>query len=322
MSKADNMLAILWLLRSRRKMSATQLAEELEVHVRTIYRHIDALCISGVPIVSEVGRDGGYAIPDTFKLEPLFFDAEEQKALLHSATFAREADYPSREALGRAVSKIKRYANPEQRERMERHETHLEVIQPPTDPSLLSVLVEIESSMELQVGLEIDYQTGYDGPLSNRTVDVYGLVHWKSKWYAVGHCHLRGEVRSFRVDRMRNWRCTEERFQRPPHFSARSFLMDSLLAEAGAERQHPLVSLRIQGSAQALDDLCGHWLLSHALVERTEDRAHFQLDELNLYTQIPYYLLSFGGKIRVQAPEELRACMADIATSLLEYYRS
>ncbi|QMV40691.1 helix-turn-helix transcriptional regulator [Cohnella cholangitidis] len=322
MSKADNMLAVLWLLKSRRRMSAKQLADELEVHIRTVYRLIDALCISGVPIESETGRDGGYSIPEHLKLEPLFFDGEEQKALLQAASFAREAGYPSGTALDRAVSKIKRYANMEQMERMERHETSLEVIQPPSDPVLLSVLKEIETGIDLQSSLEIHYKTGYDGAVTKRTVDPYGLVHWKSKWYAVGYCHMRGEIRSFRVDRMSDLKRTEGNFRRPSHFSAREFLLDGLLSESGAESDRHLISVRIQGNPQALDDLCGHWLLGHALVERTEDRAHFKLDELNLYTQVPYYLLSFGGKIRIEEPERLKDCMVDITSSLLDYYRS
>lgn len=108
MSKADNMLAILSLLRSRKRMTAKQLAEELEIHIRSVYRNIDALCASGVPIVAETGRSGGYRLPDRYAEAPLFFDLDEQKALVHAAAFAREAGYPFGDALGRAVSKLKR----------------------------------------------------------------------------------------------------------------------------------------------------------------------------------------------------------------------
>jgi len=320
MSKADNMLAILWLLKSRRKMTAKQLAEQLEIHIRTVYRCIDALCVSGVPIVSEPGREGGYSIPDSIKLEPLFFDAEEQKALLHAATFAREAGYPSEEALCRAVTKIKRFSNPDQLARMERRETRLEVIQPPSDPALRSALAEIETCMDLQLSFEVGYKTGYGDNVRRRTIDPYGLVHWKSKWYAVGYCHLRGEIRSFRVDRMSELSRTDSGFQRPPHFSAREFLLDSLIAESGQENEANPISVRIQGSSQALDDLCAHWLLGHALAERTMELAHFKLDELRLM-QVAYYLLSYGGTIKIVEPRELKEYIADIAASLSDYHR-
>lgn len=322
MSKADNMLAILWLLKARRRMTAKQLSEELDVHIRTIYRNIDALCISGVPIVSEIGRDGGYFIPDHIKLEPLFFDADEQKALLHAAAFAREAGYPSAAPLSRALSKIKRYTNPEQLKALARHENSIEVIQPPAAPALISKLAAIEIGIDQHIRLQINYRTGYDGACHTRTVDPYGLVHWRSKWYAVGYCHLRGEIRSFRVDRMNDIRCTEDTFVRPVPFSAREFLLDGLLSEQGSGNDLHWISVHIQGLPQAIDDLCQHWLLGHALQERTADAAVFRLDELTLYTQVTYYLLSFGGKIRIMEPEELKLEMIYIAEALLKYYQS
>lgn len=316
------MLAILWLLKSRRRMTAKQLSDELEIHIRTVYRCIDALCVSGVPIVSETGRDGGYYIPDSAKLDPLFFDVDEQKALLQAASFAREAGYPDGEALERAVSKIKRYTNPRQLERLELQETNLGVIHPPSDPSLMSALALIENGIDKQTSIEIEYRSGYDGPAHERTIDPYGLVHWKSKWYAVGYCRLRGEIRSFRVDRMSRIRHKNDGFERPPNFSAREFLLGSLLPDSDAEQMDQMISVLIQGTPQALDDLCRHWLLGHALAERNADRAQFRLDEQRLYAHLPYYLLSFGGKIRVLEPEELKSHMIDITSSLLDYYRS
>ena len=105
------------------------------------------------------------------------FEADEQKALLHAAAFAREAGYPSEEPLNRAVSKIKRYTNPEQLERLERHESSIEAIHPPTASSLTRILHEIEAGIDRQSSLEIDYATGYDGITQPRILDPYGLVH-------------------------------------------------------------------------------------------------------------------------------------------------
>lgn len=324
MSKADNMLAILWLLKSRRRMTAKQLSDELEIHIRTVYRCIDALCISGVPIVAEVGREGGYTIPDSLKLEPLFFDEEEQKALLQAAAFARESGYPSEAALNRAIAKMKRYTNPQQLETMERREAHIEVIQPPEASALTAILAELEASIDGQVSLDMDYTSGYDSDATKRRIDPYGLVHWRSKWYVVGYCHLREEIRSFRADRIDRIAVTSERFERPDAFSARQYLLGSLLAESGGDGapEDSLVPVRIQGSPQAIQELCGHWLLGHALIERTASEARFRVDELSLYTGIAYYLLSFGGKLRVVEPEELKGHMIDITEDLLDYYRT
>lgn len=98
-------------------------------------------------------------------------------------------------------------------------------------------------------------------------------------------------------------------------------MLGSLLPES-ADADDQRVIVRIAGSPQALDDLCDHWLFGHALIERSPDQAVFQLDEHSLFAHAPYYLLSFGGKIRVLDPPELKTCLAEIAESLLRFYRS
>jgi len=79
--RADRLLSILMLLQARGRMTAGQLAAELEVSLRTIYRDIDALCISGVPIYSERGRDGGYALLDGYRTSLTGLNENEVRAL-------------------------------------------------------------------------------------------------------------------------------------------------------------------------------------------------------------------------------------------------
>ncbi|SHH15110.1 HTH domain-containing protein [Virgibacillus chiguensis] len=62
MPKIDNMLAILWMLRSGKKITAKQISENLEINIRTVYRYIDTISTSGVPIISEPGHNGGYTL--------------------------------------------------------------------------------------------------------------------------------------------------------------------------------------------------------------------------------------------------------------------
>jgi len=114
MSKADNLFAILWMLRSTGKpLTVRQLADALEISVRTVYRYIDVLCMSGVPVLAEPGHGGGFRLSESFGQVPLIFDRDEQKALLHAAAFAREACYPHGDALERAVAKLRRFAGEE-----------------------------------------------------------------------------------------------------------------------------------------------------------------------------------------------------------------
>lgn len=72
MAKTDNLLAILWMLSSGEKITAKQISERLEINIRTVYRYIDTLSMSGVPIISDAGHNGGYTLLNNFIEAPLF----------------------------------------------------------------------------------------------------------------------------------------------------------------------------------------------------------------------------------------------------------
>jgi len=319
MSKADNMLAILWLLRSGRRMTAQQLADALEVHVRTVYRCIDSLCASGAPIVAESGPNGGYRILGAFADSSLLFDSEEQKALVHAAIFAREAGYPFGDALTRAVDKLKRYTNEEQLECIERHSSGVGVIQTPTPAREQALLQLLEEAAAQGQSLEMEYAKGGDSAATRRGLDPYGIVHWKGVWYAVGFCRLRQEVRSFRVDRIvRLEKAADRKFERPEAFSAKDFLLRTLLPDALAG--DALVDVRVRGHEHALNELCRHWLFGHALVQRRAGEASFRLGRPSLESFVPYFLLPYGKSLEILEPVHLIERMADICADLTAHY--
>lgn len=320
MSKADNMLSILWLLKSGKRMTAQQLADELEIHTRTVYRCIDSLCASGVPIIAESGHNGGYRIMEHFTDAPLLFDMDEQKALIHASTFAREAGYPFTEELNRAIDKLKHYSNEEQLNRMTRHADGLEVIHSPVDLKQQPFLQRLEEASVKGQSLEMVYRKGADTTPSTRQIDPYGIVYWKGSWYIVGFCHLREEKRSFRVDRIVELNLCERYFERPAEFSAKDFLMNQLLP--GALDVDSLLRVVIQGQEQALNDLCKHWLFGHALIERTVRQAEFKLGIASLLTYVPYFLLPYGKSIEIKEPDLLTRKMAEVSFDLAEYYQS
>lgn len=274
MSKADNLLAILWLLKSGRRMTAKTIADRLEMHVRTVYRYIDTLCASGVPIIADSGHNGGYRLLRPTDETLLFFDLEEQKALVHAAQFAEKAGYPYEEALTRAVAKLKRFTNENQLDAILRHESGLNVIPVAYDHTGRQVLKQIETAVADESSLRVVYSKDSQSDRSEREIDPYGLVHWKNKWYVVGFCHLRGEIRSFRTERIVSVSPGEARFERPPGFSAREFFLRGLLPDFRSRDE--LAAVRIAGRPSVLDGLCEHWLVSQGLTEKPKAASPFK----------------------------------------------
>jgi predicted DNA-binding transcriptional regulator YafY len=284
-----------------------------------VYRYIDALCASGVPIISDSGHNGGYSLLHHFTEAPLMFDLNEQKALIHAAQFAEQAGYPFGDALNQAVSRLKLYTNQEQRKEIERHIVGFDVISTPADSLMEPILQELEVSVADGHTVLIDYNKEYGDAAQTRQIDPYGLVYWKGKWYVIAYCHLRSEKRSFRVDRISTLSRTDAGFERPIGFSARQFFLNNLLPDADNKE---LLSIRIQGKEQAITDLCGHWLFGQVLIVRSKNEALFKLEEKAILSYLPHYLLIYGKSIQVLEPTLLKERLVSLTAELHQYYKS
>ena len=322
MPKTDNMLAILWMLRSGEKVTAQQMAEKLEMNIRTVYRYIDTISTSGVPIVSEPGHNGGYSLLNNFIEAPLFFDIEEQTSLFHAAVFAEEAGYYGGEALDRAISKLSHHSNQEQETKVNQHVTSLEVISRSSSLSSLPMepfLKKLELAVADGYSVNILYHKSGEKPLNDRLVDPYRMIYWNNKWYVIGYCHLRNDIRSFRVDRIERLMVTETKFNRPANFSAGEYFINGLLPTI--EDKEGIISLVLNGSKSALDDICEHWFLGHYLQERTSNQAVFLLEKEIIHTYVPHLLLPYNQSIKVIEPISLKKRLIEVLSELIEFHQ-
>lgn len=318
MAKNDNMLAILWMLSSNKKITAKQIAEKLELNIRTVYRYIDSLSASGVPIISDAGHNGGYSLINNFHEAPLVFDMEEKKALLYAATHAMDSEYPFSDALNTAIEKLRLYSTDEQEHILNRHTVGFEVAKQHIVPNLKALIEALTLAIANEKSVEIEYRNKREENHQSRVIDPYGVLYWSNKWYVIGFCHLRGEIRSFRVERIDSIVPTENVFTRPEDFSAKEFFLRSLMPDIN--HQADLIPLVINGRAEALDDLCNHWFMSFLLKERTLNQAIFLIDNYVLHEHVAPFLLPYGKSIQVIEPESCKEKLRTIALDLMTYY--
>lgn len=319
MAKLDNVLAILWMLNSNKKVTAKQISDKLEMNIRTVYRYMETLSKSGVPIISDTGHNGGYTLLKDFIEAPLFFNSEEQTALCHAANFAEEAGYYGGKSLNSAITKLRNHSNLDQEIEIEKHTASLEVIMRDNTYPLRSHLEVLEYSVAERTSVIISYRKGGDDVSQDRQVDPYRIIYWKNKWYLVAYCHLRDDVRTFRVDRIDNLILTEDTFEQLEDFSVDNYFMGNLLPIM--EDKGATTRLVIRGDISTLDDVCQHWFLGHYLKDRAFNQAEFQLEEGIMYKYVPQILLPYGKGIEVVTPLSLKEEIINNLSDLIAYYQ-
>ncbi|KWX85891.1 hypothetical protein AMQ83_22090, partial [Paenibacillus riograndensis] len=316
MAKWDNMLSMLWMLRSGRKLTAAQIADGLEISVRTVYRYIDALCASGVPVVAESGHDGGIRILDSFKEAPFFFNSVELKALVDAFKFAQGAGYPYTEELEGALKKVENGLHEEQRCDLSSQTSGLDVISPARPPSIVLLLRDLEQAARDGRTVRIAYRKVNAKQADEREVDPYGLAYDRNDWYAVTFCHRSQAVRAVRGDRIVRLEPTEVRFEKPERFSASAYFRNQ--SEQEREADGPLIVICIEGEPDTLNAVCGHWPLRHYLTARTDREARFLLGVPTMAKYTPQYLLTFATAIPIREPLALTRHIRELSSTLAQ----
>jgi len=209
MRRADRLFQIIQGLHHDRAVTARQLAENLEVSERTIYRDIQDLSLSGVPITGEAGR--GYRLMKGFHLSPLMFNEEELAALLLGARMVQTwTDKSLARAAQQAMAKIEHVIPDHLKPELERQE-----IMVPSFPFSLTVADELEvlrAAIKQQRKVRFDYRRE-DNEKSTRIVHPLGLFYWGKVWTLAAWCELRDGFRHFRLDRMSNIASLEDRYE-------------------------------------------------------------------------------------------------------------
>ena len=215
MRRADRLFQIIQYLSGRRTTTARQLAERLEVSERTIYRDVQDLVLSGVPIEGEAGV--GYVLRSGFHLPPLMFTPEEMEALVVGARMidAWGGDKLSR-AAKEALAKIDHVLPP----RLQRALTASRMFAPgfPDRKDFGPRLDTLREAINDHRKLTLRYRRA-DDDTSVRTVWPLGLAFWGTKWTLAAWCELRDDYRTFRVDRIEGLDVLDDRFEETAEIS-------------------------------------------------------------------------------------------------------
>ena len=219
MRRADRLFQIVQLLRSRSLVTSAQLAAELQVSQRTVYRDLADLSASGVPLLGEAGV--GYALRQGFDLPPMAFNAEEIEALAAGARMVRAwADADLAKAASAALAKIE--ASLPEALRRQMQDPTMAAPRFPEAEGLTSLLKPLRLACRKKQVLRFRY-TAEDGRSTQRSVRPLALLFWGKVWTLAAWCELRQDFSSFRADRIQALKAGPRAFKDEPGKTLRDF---------------------------------------------------------------------------------------------------
>ncbi|WP_394846980.1 YafY family transcriptional regulator [Pendulispora brunnea] len=309
-------LTVLELLQTHGRMSGAELARRLEVDPRTVRRYIAMLEEIGIPITAERGRDGAYMLVAGFKLPPMMFTDDEALALSIGLLAVRGLGLAEAvTSVASAQAKLERVMPPNLKRRVRAVDetVTLDLARRGRDaPESNAALVALSSAAQTRTRVSMRYRASAHEE-TQRDFDPYGLAYRNRRWYAVGMCHLRGGLRSFRLDRVEEVRAIAARFTRPEGFDALSYLALSLATLPRAHSIEVLLEADLETARRALFSAAGvlEWTGERTLLRSTADDLDWFALEL---ARLPF-------SFEVRAPDALRIAVVSLAERLLRLGR-
>ncbi len=311
MNRTDRLLAIVLRLQAKGWQRAEDLAEYFEISKRTIYRDMLALMESGVPVISQPGQ--GYSLDPGYFLPPLHFTADEAITLiLGTSSVAQHFDEQYRRAAESSAHKIEAVLG----ERLKAQVADLKAslrfvsLQTMDEPDLVALLQQIRRAILDRKTIRFTYQKrlaeNEDGRI--RDIDPHGLLHIGTTWYVAGYCHLRRDMRTFRLERIDHLTVLASTFTRQPDYDLQS---------------NP--PRTINHMIRVVFDLSvARWVLEernfYVLEQHSQPDGLYLTLGVRTTEDVIRWLIGWGDKVRVLEPESLIEEMVAAAQSILKLY--
>ena len=299
--KIDRLIGILSILLQKEMVTAPELAEHFEVSRRTINRDIEALCQAGIPIQTTQGVGGGIRIMSGYSMDRTLLTSRDMQMILAGL---RSLDSVSGSRYyGQLMEKIKAGSS----EYISGRDSILIDLSSWYRESLAPKIESIQNAIENRRVLKFKYYSPREE--SQRNIEPYYLVFRWGNWYVWGWCRKRRDFRMFKLNRMDKVEMTEKSFE----------MKGVSLPEMDNERIFP-GNIKVK----ALFDADMKWRLVEefgpdCFTEAEDGRLLFTAD----YTDMNYlttWLITFGDKVEVLEPAEVREAIRNMAASICKRY--
>jgi predicted DNA-binding transcriptional regulator YafY len=327
--RADRLVSLALLLQARGRMSAHELARELEVSVRTIYRDISALNAAGIPVLAESGPNGGCRLIEGYRFPLRGLSGDEAEALLLLGVPTAVAELGLADALTAAHRKVSTTAGGTGQVAL----VHLDMPRWFHGTEPVPLLRTLAEAVRLGRCLLLGYRRDGDSPEKTREVAPLGLVNKAGTWYLIalrlpsaGADHERSvqdrDPVVYRVGRVTSAQLLPAPAERPNDFDLSAFWERWSAAFVTSRSQ---LEVRVRATAAALAIFphtfgdVGRRLAQEAGPADADGRREVTLTFEGEHVAA-HLLAGFGGEIEVVSPESVRNLLVETARRLLAAY--
>lgn len=318
--RADRLLSILILLQTQGQLTARDLATELEVSERTIYRDMDALSAAGFPVYSERGPGGGCSLLDSFRTDLTGLTRNEVRALfmLGIPTPLAELgmDQDLKAALLKLTAALPDVFRPEGMRARKR--IHLDASEWFSQEEQTPHIQTIQQALWEDHKLRLTYRLAFDAHVQH-LIAPYGLVAKTNRWHLV--YSREGHISVIRISDVLAAELSDELFSMPVDFNLEQFWREWCRKH---ESNRPDFSVQVRIKTELLNMLKFFHdpLLKDDQVDRSPDSDgwHNTTFHFESFEEARKQLLNFGGAVEIIQPKSLRMSVKDFAQNILQVY--
>lgn len=299
--KINRLLEITIILLNKGTITARELADRFEVSTRTIYRDIDVLSGSGVPVFTNKGNGGGISLLEDYSFNKTLISQEESESLIFALKTLQAIKYPEADNILNKIGAIFKNVN-------STNWVDIDFSPWGSRPNENNKFNDIKRSILERKVIFFDY-VNRDGGRSSRNLEPMRLVYKGTAWYLWGYCKIREDFRTFRISRIKNVIVTEQIYERK---------IDNYRKEGTDENSKKLVKLKLKFYPEVLYRLYDDF--DEEFICKNEDgtcevEVSYPEDEW-----VYGYIMSYGCYVEVIEPMHIQKIVAERMKKALEFY--
>lgn len=300
--KINRLTEIILILLNKKTVTAKELSDKFQVSTRTIYRDIETLSLSGVPVYMSKGKNGGISLLEDFSINKTLLSKDDKESLMLSLKALSTIEYPEISSVIDKVGFMNKTSNND-------NWIDIDLSRWGNKPHADNKFHKIKYAILNNKLIEFSYVNSFANQ-SMRTIEPIKLIYKGQSWYLYAYCRLKEDFRLFRISRIKNLEIKEE------SFTKRDFKLVEKNREEKEVWNTVKVKLKVKREAlyRAFDDFAEESIMEN------KDGTYEVTMEFPESEWLYGYILSFGPYVEVLEPLRIRNIVLQKMKETLNMY--